>query len=210
MTAHFLRKWAVRMPDRKMVPVMPMRVKIAYTILCFHDWLSGLMEWTATKRLKPRPSRKLMISIMVLIVAKLRASVNPVVHAQPIRIFYLTVNQLSITIQYNMKRDNEDADEAGWEYGDVWKQDTPDELNAEAVQYVEILRGDMGMAYDDSYMLDLVTFLGSRGVRATYDSVSLGLEFGAGGMTTYVLKVEAGKEDEAREYLQEKFNVQGS
>jgi hypothetical protein len=29
-------------------------------------------------------------------------------------------------------------------------------------------------------------------------------------MTTYVLKVEAGREDEAREYLKEKFSVQGS
>jgi len=102
-----------------------------------------------------------------------------------------------------MKRDNEDADEAGWEYGDVWKQGSPDELSADPVQYVEILRRDMGAAYDDSSMLDLVSYLGSRGIRATYDSVSIGLEFAA--MKTYVLKVEAGKEDEAREYLQEKF-----
>lgn len=121
----------------------------------------------------------------------------------------MTVNQLSITIQYDMKRDKEDADEAGWEYGDIWKQGAPDEGGDDAVQYVEILRGDMGTGYDDSSLLDLVTFLGSRGVRATYASVSIGLEFGAG-MTTYVLKVEADKEDEAREYLKEKFSVQGS
>jgi hypothetical protein len=104
-----------------------------------------------------------------------------------------------------MKRDNEDADEPGWEYGDVWKQGAPDEPGDDAVQYVEILRGDMGTGYDDSTMLDLVTYLGSRGVRATYNSVSLGLEFGAGAMTTYVLKVEAGREDEAGKLLQEKF-----
>ena len=104
-----------------------------------------------------------------------------------------------------MKRDNEDADEAGWEYGDVWKQGTPDVPDEDDVQYVEILRGDMGAAYDDSTMLDLVVYLGSRGVRATYDSVTLGSEFGAGAMTTYVLKVEAGCEDKAKGYLQEKF-----
>lgn len=109
-----------------------------------------------------------------------------------------------------MKRDKEENDdEAKWEYGDVWKQGTPDEPGDDAVQYVEIFRGDMGAAYDDLYMLDLVNYLGSRGVRATYASVSIGLEFGAA-MTTYVLKVEEGKENEAREYLREKFNGQRS
>jgi hypothetical protein len=103
-----------------------------------------------------------------------------------------------------MERDSEDADK-GWAYGDVWKQGSPDQpIPEEDIQYVEILRGDMGTAYDDSYMLDLVSYLGSRGVRATYNSVSLGLEFGIGAMTTYVLKVEAGKEAEAIRLLKEK------
>jgi hypothetical protein len=105
-----------------------------------------------------------------------------------------------------MKRDNENADEEGWEYGDVWKQGSPDEpIPEDDVQYVEILRGDTGSGYDDSVMMDLVAYLGSRGLRATFDSFSLGMEPAA--IKTYVLKVEAGKEDEAGKYLSEKFKV---
>jgi hypothetical protein len=48
-----------------------------------------------------------------------------------------------------------------------------------------------------------VGYLGSRGVRATFDSFSLGLEPAA--IKTYVLKVEVGKVKEAKEYLREKF-----
>ena len=97
------------------------------------------------------------------------------------------------------------SDDEGWEYGDIWKQGSPDAADSEDdVEYVEILRGDLGTGYDDSYMLDLVSYLGSRGVRATYDSYSVGLEFGVGAMKTYVLKVESGKELEARELLREK------
>jgi hypothetical protein len=51
-------------------------------------------------------------------------------------------------------------------------------------------------------MIDLVGYLGSKGIRATYDSFSLGAEVGA--MKTYVLKVESGKEEEALAYLKEK------
>jgi hypothetical protein len=54
-------------------------------------------------------------------------------------------------------------------------------------------------------MIDLVTYLGSRGVRATFDSFSLGMEPAA--IKTYVFKVEAGKEEEARKYLDEKLKV---
>jgi hypothetical protein len=98
-------------------------------------------------------------------------------------------------------RDN--ADDEDWEYGDVWKQGSPDEKAPEEnIDYVEILRGDTGKGYDDSVMIDLVGYLGSRGLRATYDSFSLGSE--AGAMKTYVLKVESGKEDEALAYLKEK------
>lgn len=97
------------------------------------------------------------------------------------------------------------SDDEGWEYGDVWMQGSPDAAGPEDdVEYVEILRGDLGTGYDDSYLLDLVSYLGSRGIRATYDSYSIGLEFGAGAMKTYVLKVESGKEQEAREFLREK------
>lgn len=103
----------------------------------------------------------------------------------------------------SVKRENDDVDDEGWEYGDVWKQGSPDEpVPGDDVQYVDILRGDTGRGYDDSVMIDLVGYLGSRGLRATYDSFSLGAEVGA--MKTYVLKVESGKEDEALAYLKEK------
>jgi hypothetical protein len=102
-----------------------------------------------------------------------------------------------------MKHDNGNTDEEGWEYGDVWKQGSPDApASAEDIEYVEVLRGDTGRGYDDSYMIDLVGYLGSKGIRATYDSFSLGAEVGA--MKTYVLKVESGKEKEALAYLKEK------
>jgi hypothetical protein len=67
-----------------------------------------------------------------------------------------------------MKRDNESTDEEGWEYGDVWKQGSPDEpASAEDIAYVEVLRGDTGSGYDDSLMLNLVAYLGLKGIRAT-------------------------------------------
>ncbi len=106
-----------------------------------------------------------------------------------------------------MKRDNNDKDEEGWEFGDIWKQETPDETPAvNDVEFIEILRGDTGGGFDDSYMLDLVGYLGSRGIRATYDSFSAGLEMGA--IKTYALKVESGKVGEAIEYLTEKLKEQ--
>jgi hypothetical protein len=101
------------------------------------------------------------------------------------------------------KAGKKEPEEEGWEYGDVWKQGSPDEpVSEEGVSYVEILRGDTGTGYDDSSMMDLVGYLGSRGIRATFDSFSLGLEPAA--IKTYVLKVEAGKEEEALRYLREK------
>ena len=102
-----------------------------------------------------------------------------------------------------MTHDRDNPDDEGWVYGDVWKQGSPDEKSTEEnIEYVEILRTDTGRGYDDSVMIDLVGYLGSRGIRATYDSFSLGAEVGA--MKTYVLMVEAGKEDEALAYLKEK------
>ncbi len=104
-----------------------------------------------------------------------------------------------------MKRDNENSEEEGWEYGDIWKQDSPDEtVSQEDIEYVEVLRGDTGTGYDDSVMMDLVAYLGAKGIRATFDSFSLGMEPAA--IKTYVLKVEVGKEEESREYLREKFS----
>jgi len=96
-----------------------------------------------------------------------------------------------------------DTDE-GWEYGDVWKQGLEEEDSGAAdVSYVEILRGDTGRGFDDSIMVELVGYLGSHGIRATFDSFSVAMELTA--MKTYVLKVEMGKEEEAMMYLEEKL-----
>jgi hypothetical protein len=105
------------------------------------------------------------------------------------------------------KPGNDPLDDEGWEYGDVWKKGWPDQLkNGDDVEYVEILRTDIGAGYDDSYMMELVTYLGSRGIRSTYDSFSLGAEVGA--IKTYVLKAELGRENEAIQLLDEKFKAQ--
>jgi hypothetical protein len=101
-----------------------------------------------------------------------------------------------------MKRDDEDG-EKDWEFGDVWKQGTPDDQPHEDIEFVDVLRTDTGKGYDDSVLLDLVSYLGSLGIRATYDSFSLGLEPAA--IKTYVLKVESGREEEAVQYLKDKL-----
>ncbi len=107
-----------------------------------------------------------------------------------------------------MKRDSEE-DKEDWEFGDAWKTAPEDAVPAdEEVEYVEVLRGDTGRGFDDSFMLDLVSFLGSRGIRATYDAFSLGMEPAA--IKTYVLRVEAGSEEPALKYLAEKFKNQHS
>ncbi len=107
-----------------------------------------------------------------------------------------------------MKSGQDDSDEKGWEFGDVWKEGSSEQKPSEEEgEFVEILRTDTGKGYDDSTMIDLVSYLGSRGVRATYDSFSLGLEPAA--IKTYVLKVELSKADEALEYLREKLGEQG-
>ena len=115
----------------------------------------------------------------------------------------MTVHGLFINIKI-MKRESDDNSEEGWEFGDVWKEGNPDEPAEESdVDYVEVLRGDTGRGYDDSVMINFVSYLGSRGIRATFDTFSLGLEPAA--IKTYVLKVEAGREGEALAYLNEKF-----
>ncbi len=107
-----------------------------------------------------------------------------------------------------MKNGQNENDEKGWEFGDVWKEGSAEQKPSEEEgEFVEILRTDTGKGYDDSTMIDLVRYLGSRGVHATYDSFSLGLEPAA--IKTYVLKVELSKADEALEYLREKLGEQG-
>jgi hypothetical protein len=61
-----------------------------------------------------------------------------------------------------MKRDSDDNNDDGWEYGDVWKQGTPETPAADDdVEYVEVLRGDTGTGFDDSFMIDLIGYLSS-------------------------------------------------
>ncbi len=115
----------------------------------------------------------------------------------------MTDRRVFIRIHFVAGREGKN-DENGWEYGDVWKDGSPDEGAADdEVRYVEVLRVDTGKGFDDSLMLDLVSFLGSCGIRATYDSFSLGLEPAA--IKTYVLKVEEGREEEAAALLAEKL-----
>lgn len=95
-------------------------------------------------------------------------------------------------------------DDADWEYGDVWKEGSPDQAAADTdIEYVEVLRSDSGKGFDDSLLIDLVVFLGSRGITATYESFSVGMEPAA--IKTYVLKAEAGRADEARELADRKL-----
>ena len=123
-------------------------------------------------------------------------------------IFYLTPTAGFFTIQpMASEKRNDDADE-GWPFGDVWRTGAPEEgppSDADVV-YVEVLRGDTGRGFTDSQMLDLVGYLGSRGIRATYDSFSLGMEPAA--IKTYVLKVEEGKEALALRRLEEREREQ--
>ncbi|MDA8098262.1 MAG: hypothetical protein M0042_01400 [Nitrospiraceae bacterium] len=92
------------------------------------------------------------------------------------------------------------AGDDDWKYGDVWKRsDGAPEEESEDIDFVEVLRGDSGRGFDDSLMLEMIGYLGSEGIRATYDSFSLGLEPAA--IKTYVLKVEAGREEEALKLL---------
>ncbi len=97
------------------------------------------------------------------------------------------------------KIDRHDSDD--WKYGDIWKQDSLDESGTDQSQeFVPILRGETGWGYDDTLMNDFVLYLGSKGIRASYDSFPLDQ------VNVYVLKVEVGKENEARKILQDKFS----
>ncbi len=123
-------------------------------------------------------------------------------HCPYVGCFYLTGCRHFFYIDFVSDRERNN-DEEGWEYGDVWKGGSPDDTGDEDIRYVEVLRGDTGRGFDDSFLLDLVSFLGSRGILATYDAFSLGLEPAA--IKTYVLKVEEGREEEARALLEEKL-----
>lgn len=103
-----------------------------------------------------------------------------------------------------MKRNDDTKDEGGWEYGDVWDQGTPDEPGSEdAVEYVEVLRGDTGMGYSDTTMMEYILYLGAAGIQATFDAYPLRE------IKIYVLKVEAGREEDAMGLLREKMKNQG-
>jgi len=103
-----------------------------------------------------------------------------------------------------MKRSNDQEDDEGWEYGDVWDHQAADEpVLAEAVDYVEVLRGDTGMGYSDTTMMEYILYLGAAGIRATFDAYPLRE------IKIYVLGVEAGKEEEAMALLRDKVKNQG-
>ena len=103
-----------------------------------------------------------------------------------------------------MKRNDDDNKDEGWEYGDVWDQGAADEPESdEAIEYVEVLRGDTGMGYSDTTMMEYILYLGAAGIQATFDAYPLRE------IKIYVLKVEAGREEEAISLLREKIKNQG-
>ena len=100
----------------------------------------------------------------------------------------------------DMSENKKDKEEVDWEYGEVWKDGSPDDPVApDAAEYVEVLRGDTGMGYNDTTMLEYVLFLGEHGIKATFDSFPLEQ------IKIYVLRVEAGREAEAFALLRKKM-----
>jgi len=86
-----------------------------------------------------------------------------------------------------------------WEYGDAWKKGSPDDPVPEDItEYVEIMRGDTGKGISGTTMMEYVLYLGEHGIKATFDAYPLEQ------IKTYVLKVEAGKEDDAIHYMSER------
>ena len=104
-----------------------------------------------------------------------------------------------------MKRNDDDKDDEGWAYGDVWDKGTPDDGPEpdDAIEYVEVLRGDTGKGYSDTTMMEYILYLGAAGIQATFDAYPLRE------IKIYVLKVEAGREEEALSLLREKMKDQG-
>jgi hypothetical protein len=102
-----------------------------------------------------------------------------------------------------MKRNDHNNDK-DWDYGDVWDQGTPDGPEVDdPIDYVEVLRGDTGMGYSDTTMMEYIVYLGAAGIQATFDAYPLRE------IKIYVLKVEAGREEEAMGLLREKMKNQG-
>jgi hypothetical protein len=100
----------------------------------------------------------------------------------------------------SVSENRQNRDDEDWNYGEVWKNGSPDDpVAGDAGHYVEILRGDTGMGYSDTTMLDLVLFLGEQGIAATFDSYPLEQ------INVYVLRVEAGREEEALQLLRKKL-----
>ena len=100
----------------------------------------------------------------------------------------------------DMTEGKKDKEEVDWEYGEIWKDGSPDDpVAADAGEYVEILRGDTGMGYNDTTMLEYVLFLGEHGIKATFDSYPLEQ------IKIYVLRLEAGRVAEALALLRKKM-----
>lgn len=96
----------------------------------------------------------------------------------------------------NVSENGKDKGDEDWKFGEVWKHGSPDDPVAnDDGEYVEVLRGDTGMGYSDTTMLEYVLFLGEHGIGATFDSYPLEQ------IKIYVLKVEAGREEDARALL---------
>ncbi len=113
----------------------------------------------------------------------------------------LVVLLLSNRKQHTFPPKIDRSDNDGWKYGDIWKQDSLDESGPDQNrEFVPILRGETGWGYDDTLMNDFVLYLGANGIRASYDSFPLDQ------VNVYVLKVEVGKENEARKILKDKFS----
>jgi hypothetical protein len=102
-----------------------------------------------------------------------------------------------------MKR-NDNNNEDGWDYGDVWDQEGPEEPGPDDdTEYVEVLRSDTGKGYSDTTMMEYILYLGAAGIQATFDAYPLRE------IKIYVLKVEAGREEEAMGLLREKIKDEG-
>jgi hypothetical protein len=99
-----------------------------------------------------------------------------------------------------MKRNDDHNSDDGWDYGDIWDQEWPDDPEpGHDIEYVEVLRGDTGKGYSDTTMMEYILYLGAAGIQATFDAYPLRE------IKIYVLKVEAGREEEAMKLLREKL-----
>ena len=106
-------------------------------------------------------------------------------------------------MQSDMKRNDDNTDDEEWAYGDIWDRGSPDDpVPEDDIEYVEVLRSDTGKGYSDTTMMEYILYLGASGIRATFDAYPLRE------IKIYVLKVEAGREEEAMSLLREKMKNQ--